>query len=40
VSDQFDVTADGQRVLVISPESQQTTRVTVLTNWPTVLKPH
>jgi eukaryotic-like serine/threonine-protein kinase len=37
VSDQYDVTADGQRFLMIVSESQQATRLTVLTNWPSVL---
>ncbi len=37
VEDQFDVTADGQRFLLIVPEAQQATRLTVLTNWPSVL---
>jgi hypothetical protein len=37
--DQYDVTADGQRFLTIDPEGQQTTRLTVLTNWPAALKP-
>jgi serine/threonine protein kinase/Tol biopolymer transport system component len=39
VEDQYDVTADGQRFLVIDPEGQPTTRLTVLTNWPAALKP-
>jgi hypothetical protein len=39
VNDQFDVTADGQRFLVVNPEGQQTTRLTVLSNWPSMLKP-
>ncbi len=39
VEDQYDVTADGQRFLVIDPEAQPTTRLTVLTNWPAALKP-
>ena len=39
VDDQFDVTADGQRFLVVSPEGQQTTQLTVLSNWPSMLKP-
>ena len=34
---QYDVTADGQRFLVVVPEGQQATRLTVLTNWPSVL---
>jgi hypothetical protein len=38
VSDQYDVTADGQRFLVIMPEGQQTARLTVLSDWPAVLK--
>ena len=33
----YDVTADGQRFLVIVPEGQQATRLTVLTNWPSAL---
>ena len=37
VEDQYDVTADGQRFLFIVPEVQQATRLTVLTNWPSVL---
>jgi dipeptidyl aminopeptidase/acylaminoacyl peptidase len=37
VDDQYDVTADGQRFLVIVPEGQQATRLTVLTNWASVL---
>ena len=37
VEDQYDVTADGQRFLVIAPDGQQATRLTVLTNWPSVL---
>jgi Tol biopolymer transport system component len=37
VDDQYDVTADGQRFLVIVPEGQQATRLTVLTNWPSLL---
>jgi eukaryotic-like serine/threonine-protein kinase len=37
VEDQYEVTADGQQFLVIVPEGQQTTRLTVLTNWPAVL---
>jgi len=37
VADQYDVTADGQRFLVIVPEGQQATRLTVLTNWSSVL---
>ena len=37
VWNQYDVTADGQRFLVIVPEGQQTTRLTVLTNWPSVV---
>jgi Tol biopolymer transport system component len=37
VVNQYDVTADGQRFLVIVPEGQQATRLTVLTNWPSVL---
>jgi hypothetical protein len=37
VSDQYDVTADGQRFLVIVPEGPQGTRLTVLTNWASVL---
>jgi Tol biopolymer transport system component len=37
VDDQYDVTADGQRFLMIVPEGQQATRLTVLTNWPSVL---
>ena len=37
VEDQFDVTADGQRFLFIVPEAQQATRLTVLTNWLSVL---
>ena len=37
VEDQYDVTADGQRFLLIVPEGQQATRLTVLTNWPSVL---
>ena len=37
VEDQYDVTADGQRFLVIVPEGQQATRLTVLTNWPSLL---
>jgi eukaryotic-like serine/threonine-protein kinase len=39
VDDQYDVTADGQRFLVVTPEGQQATRLTVLSNWPSVLKP-
>lgn len=39
VEDQYDVTADGRRFLVIDPEGQPTTRLTVLTNWPAALKP-
>jgi serine/threonine protein kinase len=39
VEDQYGVTADGQRFLVIDPEGQPTTRLTVLTNWPAALKP-
>ena len=39
VFDQYDVTADGQRFLVIIPEGLQTSRLTVLTNWPSMLKP-
>ena len=37
VEDQYDVTADGKRFLVILPEGQQATRLTVLTNWASVL---
>jgi len=37
VEDQHDVTADGQRFLVIVPEGEQATRLTVLTNWPALL---
>ncbi len=37
VEDQYDVTADGQRFLFIVPEVQQATRLTVLTNWASVL---
>jgi eukaryotic-like serine/threonine-protein kinase len=37
VDDQYDVTADGQRFLVIVPEGQQATRLTVQTNWPSAL---
>ena len=37
VEDQYDVTADGQRFLLIVPEGQQATRLTVLTNWSSVL---
>jgi Tol biopolymer transport system component len=37
VEDQYDVPADGQRFLLIVPEVQQATRLTVLTNWPSVL---
>jgi hypothetical protein len=37
VEDQYDVTADGQRFLLIIPEGQQATRLTVLTNWPSLL---
>ncbi len=37
VDDQYDVTPDGQRFLMIVPERQQATRLTVLTNWPAVL---
>jgi hypothetical protein len=37
VEDQYDVTADGQRFIVIVPEGQQATRLTVLTNWPALL---
>jgi len=37
VTDQYGVTADGQRFIVIVPEGQQATRLTVLTNWPSVL---
>jgi hypothetical protein len=37
VENQYDLTADGQRFLVIVPEGQQTTRLTVLTNWPAIL---
>ena len=37
VEDQYDVTADGQRFLVIVPEGQQASRLTVLTNWPSLL---
>jgi len=37
--DQYAVTADGQRFLVLDPEGQATTRLTVLTNWPAALKP-
>jgi hypothetical protein len=37
VWNQYDVTADGQRFLVIVPEGQQATRLTVLTNWPSLL---
>jgi hypothetical protein len=37
VADQYDVTADGQRFLLIIPEGQQATRLTVLTNWPSLL---
>jgi WD40 repeat protein len=32
--DQYAVSADGQRFLVLGPESQQATQLTVLTNWP------
>jgi len=39
VEDQYDVTADGQRFLVIDPEGHPITRLTVLTNWPAALKP-
>jgi eukaryotic-like serine/threonine-protein kinase len=39
VYDQYAVTADGQRFLVIDPERQPTTRLTVLTNWPAAMKP-
>ena len=39
VYDQYAVTADGQRFLVLDPEGQGTTRLTVLTNWPAALKP-
>ncbi len=39
VDDQYAVTADGQRFLVLDPEGQETTRLTVLTNWPAALKP-
>ena len=39
VDDQYAVTADGQRFLVLDPEGQPTTRLTVLTNWPAALKP-
>jgi len=39
VEDQYDVTADGQRFLVLDPEGQPTTRLTVLANWPAALKP-
>ena len=35
--DQFDVTPDGQRFLLAIPEGQQATRLTVLTNWASVL---
>jgi eukaryotic-like serine/threonine-protein kinase len=38
VQDQYDVTADGQRFLFIVPEGQQATRLTVLTNWPSLLE--
>jgi len=37
VEDQYDVTADGQRFIVIIPEGQQATRLTLLTNWPSVV---
>jgi eukaryotic-like serine/threonine-protein kinase len=37
VTDQYDVTADGQRFLLMVPQRQQGTRLTVLTNWPAVL---
>ena len=37
VEDQYDVTADGQRFLFIVPEVQQATRLTVLTNWSSML---
>jgi hypothetical protein len=37
VEDQYDVTADGQRFIAIVPEGQQSTRLTVLTNWPSVV---
>jgi eukaryotic-like serine/threonine-protein kinase len=37
VEDQYDVTADGQRFILIVPEGQQATRLTVLTNWPALL---
>ena len=36
VMDQYDVTPDGQRFLLV-PEGQQATRLTVLTNWASVL---
>ena len=39
VYDQYAVTADGQRFLVIDPAGQPITRLTVLTNWPAALKP-
>ena len=39
VYDQYAVTADGQRFLVLNPESQEATRLTVLTNWPAAMKP-
>jgi hypothetical protein len=39
VYDQYAVTADGQRFLVLDPEGQESTRLTVLTNWPAALKP-
>lgn len=37
VIDQYDVTSDGQRFLLIIPEGQQATQLTILTNWASVL---
>jgi hypothetical protein len=39
MNDQYAVTADGHRFLVLDPERQSNTRLTVLTNWPAALKP-
>jgi hypothetical protein len=37
VIDQYDVTSDAQRFLLIAPEGQQATQLTILTNWASVL---
>jgi hypothetical protein len=37
VSDQYDVTSDGQQFLLSIPEGQQATQLTILTNWASAL---